>query len=205
MQTATHTTTPKRRLKWRVVDIVTASIIGVASGVVFLFWNIAYGPLSVPLAFTPGLSALLGGGWLFAGVLSGLIIRKPGAALYSELVAATVSALVGNQWGFSTVIWGVVQGLGAEIVFAIFLYAHYRLYVALLAGFGAGLAMAFLDTTFTDYAALDSGFKLVYYVSAAVSGVIIAGGLSWLAARGLAAAGALDRFAAGREARRKAA
>lgn len=192
-------------MKWRVVDIVTASVIGVASGVVFLFWNLAYGPLSIPLAFTPGLSALLGGGWLFAGVLSGLIIRKPGAALYAELVAATVSAIVGNQWGFSTVIWGLVQGLGAEIVFALFLYAHYRVYVALLAGLGAGLAMAFLDTTFTDYAALGPEFKLVYYVSAAVSGVLLAGLLSWLAARGLAATGALDRFAAGREARRKAA
>ncbi|MCW4459369.1 ECF transporter S component [Microbacterium sp. MPKO10] len=195
----------KRVLRWRVVDIVVASIIGVASGVVFLFWNIAYGPLSLPLAVTPGLSALLGGGWLFAGVLGGLIIRKPGAALFAELIAATVSALVGNQWGFSTLIWGLVQGLGAEIVFALFLYANYRLYVGLLAGLGAGLAMAFLDTTFTDYAVLDPAFKTVYYVCAAVSGIVIAGLLSWAAMRGLASAGALNRFSAGREGRRKAA
>ncbi|PFG31488.1 ECF transporter S component [Paramicrobacterium agarici] len=193
-----------RTLRWRVVDIVVASVIGVASGVVFLFWNIAYGPLSLPLAVTPGLSALLGGGWLFAGVLGGLIIRKPGAALFAEVVAATVSALVGNQWGFSTLIWGLVQGLGAEIVFALFLYGNYRVYVALLAGFGAGIAMAFLDTTFTDYAVLAPQFKVVYYVSAAVSGVVIAGLLSWAAMRGLASAGALSRFAAGREVRRKA-
>lgn len=194
----------RRNLRWRVVDIVVASIIGVASGVVFLFWNVAYGPLSLPLAVTPGLSALLGGGWLFAGVLGGLIIRKPGAALFAELVAAVVSALVGNQWGFSTLIWGLVQGLGAEIVFAAFLYGSYRLYVALLAGLGAGIAMAFLDTTFTDYAVLDPAFKAVYYVSAALSGVLIAGLLSWAAMRGLASAGALSRFAAGREVRRKA-
>lgn len=193
--------TVRRSLRWRVVDIVVASIIGVAAGVVFLFWNFAYGPLSLPLAVTPGLSALLGGGWLFAGVLGGLIVRKPGAALYAELVAATVEAFIGSHWGFSTVIWGLVQGLGAEIVFAIFLYSNYRIYVALLSGLGAGIAMAFLDTTFTDYAVLDPAFKAVYYVSAAISGVVIAGLLSWAAMRGLASAGALTRFAAGREAR----
>jgi len=36
-------------------------------------------------------------------------------------------------------------------------------------------------------------------VSAVVGGALIAGGLSWLAMRGLARSGALGRFAAGRE------
>ena len=49
----------------------------------------------------PGLQGLLAGPWLVAGVLGALIIRKPGAALYTELVAAVISALVGNQWGRS--------------------------------------------------------------------------------------------------------
>ena len=198
--TPTSSTSRKPRvLKWRVVDIVVASVIGVASGVIFWAWGLAWSPLSGLLAFTPGLEGLLAGGWLFAGVLGGLIIRKPGAAVYTEVVAAVVSMLIGTQWGFSTLIWGVVEGLGAEIVLALFFYANWRLGVALLAGAGAGVAVGLLDTTFTSYAALDIGYKAVYFVSAVVSGTVLAGLLSWLAVRGLARTGALSRFAAGRE------
>lgn len=197
--------TPKRNLRWRVVDIVVASVIGVAASVVFFFWNIAYEPLKVPLEFTPGLNGLLGGVWLFAGVLGGLVIRKPGAAIYTELVAATVSALIGNQWGgFPTILWGLAQGFGAELVFAIFLYANWRLGVAMLAGAGAGLAMGLMDTL-VYYVANDGTFKTIYIVSAVISGTLLAGLLSWFAVKGLAATGALSRFAAGRESRKIAA
>jgi energy-coupling factor transport system substrate-specific component len=201
--TTSSTTARKPRVyRWRVVDIVVASVIGVASGVIFWAWGLAWSPLSGLLAFTPGLEGLLAGGWLFAGVLGGLIIRKPGAAVYTEVVAAVVSMLIGTQWGFSTLIWGIVEGLGAEIILALFLYSNWRLGVALLAGAGAGVAVGLLDTTFTSYAALDFGYKAVYFVSAVVSGTVLAGLLSWLAVRGLAKTGALSRFASGREAGR---
>ncbi len=184
--------------RWRVVDIVVASVIGVASGVIFWAWGLAYGPLSAGLSVTPGLSGLLGGGWLFAAVLGGLIVRKPGAALYTELVAAMVSALIGSQWGFGTLISGLVQGLGAEIIFAIFLYSSWRLYVGVLAGAGAGLAMSVNDII-VYYAGLDVPFQLTYLISGIISGAVIGGLLPWFAVRGLARAGALSRFAAGRQ------
>ncbi|HEY0260615.1 MAG TPA: ECF transporter S component [Lacisediminihabitans sp.] len=195
---ADKATTTRRVIRWRVVDIVVASVIGVASGVIFWAWGLAWTPLSTLLAFAPGLAGLLAGGWLFAGVLGGIVIRKPGAALYTEVIAAVVSMLVGTQWGFSTLIWGIVEGLGAEIVLAAFLYANWRLGVVLLSGAAAGATTGLLDTNFTDYAALDFGFKALYFVSAVISGAVIAGLLSWLAARGLARTGALNRFAAGR-------
>ncbi|GAA3869030.1 ECF transporter S component [Leifsonia kafniensis] len=187
-------------MRWRVVDIVVASVIGVASGLIFIVWNQASNPLSAVLSpVLPGLQALLGGGWLFAAVLGGLIIRKPGAALFTELVAAVVSTLVGgNEWGPLTLVSGAVQGLGAEIVFALFLYANYRLYVAILAGAGAGLAMAVNDLLLW-YPGASNEFSIIYVISALVSGAVVAGVLSWLAMRGLARTGALNRFAAGRQ------
>jgi len=189
------------RWRWRVVDIVVASVIGVAAGVIFWVWGQAWTPLSTALAFLPGLEGLLAGGWLFAGVLTGLIIRKPGAALYGEIVAAVVSMALGTQWGFTTFIWGVVQGVGAELGFALFAYANYRLWVALVSGALTGLAVALLDTNFSSIAAYDAGPRTIYFVSAIVSGIVIAGLVSWLIARALAATGALDRFASGRQAR----
>ena len=204
MHTTTTTTNPaqtapRRVLRWRVVDIVVASVIGVAAGLIFWVWNLLYSPLTAPLeVVAPGAQALLYGVWLFAGVLGGLIIRKPGAALYTELVAAVVSALVGTQWGVLTLISGLAQGLGAEIVFALFLYGNYRAYVAVLAGAGAGLAMAVNDLI-TWYPGTAFSFQAVYGVSAVISGAVVAGLLSWLIARALARSGALNRFAAGRE------
>ena len=189
-----------RNYRWRVVDIVVASVIGVASGAIFLVWNVASEPLTAPLgALLPGLQALGGGFWLFAGVLTALVVRKPGAAIYGEMLAATVSALIGNQWGVLTLLSGFTQGLGAELVFLIFLYGNWRAYAAVLAGAGAGLAMAVTDLT-VWYAGADTIFAVVYACSGVVSGAVIAGVLSWLAVRGLARTGALSRFASGREA-----
>ncbi|PPF15323.1 ECF transporter S component [Rathayibacter rathayi] len=197
---AASTAPARRNLRWRVVDIVVASVIAVASGVVFWAWGLATNVLGLAFEFLPGLGGLLGGGWLFAGVLGGLIIRKPGAALYTELVAAAVSALIGTQWGYTVLISGFVQGLGAEIVLALFLYRSGRPLVAMLAGAGAGLALAINDLL-SYYAANDALFMGVYVVSSIVSGVVLAGLASWFAVRGLAASGALDRFASGREGR----
>uniref|UniRef100_UPI00289AC008 ECF transporter S component n=1 Tax=Microbacterium sp. TaxID=51671 RepID=UPI00289AC008 len=181
--------------RWRVVDIVVASVIAVACAVIFLLWNVGYEvPSTVLTPILPGVQGLLAGPWLIAGVLGGLIIRKPGAALYTELVAAIISALVGNAWGPLTIVSGLVQGLGAELVFLIFLYGVWRLPVAMLAGAGAGLACGINDRILW-YAGADTLFTTVYIVSTTISGAVIAGLGAWLIARGLAATGALSRFA----------
>ncbi|MET0812798.1 MAG: ECF transporter S component [Microbacterium sp.] len=198
---ASVTTATPGRFRWRVVDIVVASVIGVASGVLFWLWGLAWPGLDTALSFTPGLSGLLAGGWLFAGVLGGLVVRKPGAALYAEVVAAVVSMALGTQWAFLTLVWGLVQGLAAELGFAVFAYANWRLVATLVSGAFAGVAVALLDTNFSSVAALSAEARAVYFVSAVVSGILIAGLLSWVLVRALAATGALDRFAAGREAK----
>ncbi|MDQ1125638.1 energy-coupling factor transport system substrate-specific component [Microbacterium sp. SORGH_AS 505] len=190
------------RFRWRVIDIVVASVLGVASGLIFLLWNIGYiGPKTLLEPLLPGLQGLLDGPWLFAGVLGALIIRKPGAAIYTETLAAVVSALVGNAWGgFLTIEAGLVQGLGAELIVLLFLYRRFSLPVAILAGAGAALAGG-INNLVLWYAGADAAFTAVYLASTVVSGAVVAGALSWFLARGLAATGALDRFAIGREAR----
>lgn len=192
-----HATTVSK-YRWRVVDIVVASVIGVASGIIFWAWGLAYGPLSAAFAATPGLSALLGGGWLFAAVLGALIVRKPGAAIYTELVAATVSALIGSQWGFGTLVSGLVQGIGAELIFALFLYANWSVFTSVLAGAGAGLAMGINDLV-VWYPGVDALFQTTYIISGVISGAVLGGLVPWFIMRGLARAGALTRFAAGRQ------
>ncbi|MGN6408970.1 MAG: ECF transporter S component [Curtobacterium sp.] len=203
MSTGTSTAVPstpvRRSLRWRVVDIVVASVLAAAIGVVFKLWEFGYEPISAVMALVlPGTQALFGGVWLLAGPVVAIIVRKPGAALYAEMVAASVEALLGTQWGWLTLEAGLVQGLGAELVLALFLYRVYRLPVVVLAGAAAGLALGLNDTVLW-YPGLDLAFKVVYVISAIVSGALIAGVGSWLLVRALAATGVLSSFAAGRE------
>ncbi|GLY27079.1 ECF transporter S component [Kineosporia sp. NBRC 101731] len=186
--------------RWRVVDIVTASVLGVAGGLVFAVWNAASTPLRD--AMVPPTSAIIAGVWLFPAVLGALVVRKPGAAVYTELVAAALSALVGNEWGFSTVWYGLVEGMGAEVVFALVLYRRYGLPTALFAGAGAGVAVGLLDSLIYYPETLGAAGKLAYVLIAMASGVVIAGIGSWLLTRALAATGTLAPLASGRSAER---
>lgn len=198
---ATETATPSR-WRWRVVDIVVAAVLGVAIGLVFWGWNtIGYAWFGAADALTPGLGGVAVGIWLLGGVVGGLVIRKPGAALVVELVAAIVSMLIGNVWGVSTVLSGIVQGLGAELIFALFFYRRFGVVVAGLAGAGAAVAAWIFELFYGSSPNILKSleFNTIYLISVAVSGIVLAGIVGWLLVRALAATGALSRFAAGRE------
>lgn len=186
-------------MSWRVIDIVIAAVLGVACGLIFLVWNVVGGASFSALdALTPGFGGLIAGVWFLGGPLGGLIIRKPGAAIFVELLAAIVSAVVGNQWGISTLYSGLAQGIGAELIFAIFVYRRYNLMVATIAGIGAGLGAWVLEF-FMGNIAMSFEFNMIYLICTAISGAVLAGILAWLLTRSLVATGALDRFAVGRE------
>ena len=206
MHTAASTTASEkptqrpRDRRWRVVDIVVASVIGVATGLLFLFWNnVGYAWFSAADAVTPGLGGIAVGIWLIGGVLGGLIIRKPGAALFVELLAAVVSALIGNQWGIETIYSGIAQGLGAELVFALFAYRRFGVLPAMLAGAAAGAAAWTLELFLSGNLQKSPEFLGLYFTTVVISGAVLAGLLGWVVVRALAATGALSRFAAGQD------
>src|SRR4051794_14308651 len=97
---------PTHRLRWRTVDIVVAAVLGVAFGVVFWAWN-----LLAALAVPP-VSGLLNGVYLMPGVVAGLLVRKPGAAVFASTLAAAMSLLFGSPYGGIIVVYGIVQGIG---------------------------------------------------------------------------------------------
>lgn len=198
------TVTTVSRFRWRVVDIVVASVLGVALGLIFWAWNtVGYAWFTAMDGLTPGLGGIAVGIWLLGGVVGGLVIRKPGAALLVEVVAAIVSMLIGNVWGVSTLLSGIAQGVGAELIFLLFFYRRFTLPVAVLAGMGAAagawLFELFYGSSPNILKTLE--FNLIYLGALLVSGAALAGVVGWLLVRALAATGALSRFAAGRESR----
>lgn len=185
--------TPNR---WRTVDIVVASVLAVSFGVIFWAWNTFYqGPAdAIPL---PG-RAIFYGVWLVPAVLGPLVIRKPGAGVFTELVAALVSALLGTPWGLAVVLYGLFQGVAGEFAFALTGYRSWRLPAALCSGVLAGAAAALLDIVMY-YPTFGSGWKWAYAAVVAASSAVIAGLGGWVLTRALAQTGVLDRFASGRE------
>lgn len=189
-------TQPSRKIsaQWRVVDIVVASVIAVAVGVIFWVWSAGYAAVSAATLVFPPLAGLYTGGWLIAAVLGGLIIRKPGAALFCEVVAAAVSAFLGTSFGPLVLVSGLIQGVGAELVFLLFFYRKFNLWVSLLAGLGAGVALSVSENImYNNQWAVE--WQLAYVLFASISGIIIAGLLPWIAVRALARTGALSGLA----------
>jgi energy-coupling factor transport system permease protein len=201
MTTTASTPVRQRTLRWRVVDIVVASVVAVACAVIFLAWiPLSAGPSTLLKPLLPGLQGLLNGPWLIAGPLAGLIVRKPGAALYAEFVAAALELLVLPAYGASVLVSGLIQGLGAELVFAVLAYRSFGPVVALLSGAVAGVAETAFDVP-VWYGGATPAFWLVYGITTVLSGAVI-GVLCAPLVRAIAATGVLDRFASGRAARR---
>lgn len=181
---------------WRTVDIVVAAVIAVAFGVVFWAWNLVWAATGPIFGVLPAAQYLIYGVWLIPAVLGALVIRKPGAALFTELLAAIVSSLLGSQWGLDTLISGAIQGGAAEIVFALFRYRTWTAAVAVVAGAATAVG-AWLHDMPLYYPEAGIGAWLVFLVFMVVSAVAIAGYGSWLLMRALAQAGALGAFPSG--------
>lgn len=185
--------------RWRTVDIVVASVIAVAFGVVFWAWNYVWSATDGVFAFFPPAQTLLYGLWLLPAVLGGLVIRKPGAAIYTETLAALVSALLGQQWGATAIPQGLAQGIGAEMAFAVLRYRSWRLPAALLAGVLTGVSAALFDFVVWNSEYALWSYRVPYALITVLSAAVVAGVGGWALTRALAGTGALDRFPAGRE------
>jgi energy-coupling factor transport system permease protein len=178
---------------WRTRDIVVTAVIGVAFGVVFWFWNTIWTPLDAVFALAPWAKDLLYAVWLIPAVLAPLIVRKRGAALFAEITAAGVSALLGSQWGPDVLLSGFVQGAAAELVFAMTLYRSYA-FPTLVAAAVASAAAAWIHDWALYYAAVDPIVQLVRGAMMAISAAIIVAGGSVLIERSLRQAGVLQGF-----------
>ncbi|MCO6558229.1 MAG: ECF transporter S component [Bifidobacterium sp.] len=205
MSSSNQTTiVPKPNLKWRVVDIAVASVIGVVS--TFIYWAAAllYGPIGSPLdALIPGLGGLMNGFWLFAGPLAAVIVRKPGAATYAEVVAGVLEALLGNSWGgMETFLIALVQGLCAEVVFLCVAYKVWNLITVTLSGVVSAIG-CWAYTFFTHLQGFNmmGAYGIWYLVATIISGGLVAGVLMWYLYIAIAKTGAIDKFASGRQVR----
>ncbi len=186
-----------QRSSWRTVDIVVTAVIGVAFGVVFWAWNLLWSATGPAFAAFPPAQAFMYGVWLLPAVLAPMIVRKPGAAVFAETLAALVSTLFGSPFGVAIILYGLAQGAAAEFGFALFRYRRFSWSSALLAGLFAGAMAALLDLVLY-YPTWAGSWQLTYVSVVAASTLVIAGVGAVLLSRAVAATGALSQFASGR-------
>jgi energy-coupling factor transport system permease protein len=189
-------------MRWRGIDLITAAMLAVAFGVMFWgFDTFIYPILSTATAGFPPLGELMLGVWLVPAVVGALVIRRPGAALFTELVAANVELFLGNKWGAAVLLSGVLQGLGVELALALFRHRRFGVVVAVL----GGVLSAVFEIVFYEWqsyvAEYSSAWKAIYLGCGMVSGAVIAGAGGWLLVRALARTGALNAFPPGQEVR----
>ena len=181
---------------WRTRDIVVTAVIGVAFGVVFWAWGaFVWGPLAGLNAIAPVVQDLFYAIWFIPAVLAPLIVRKPGAAIFAEVVAAGVSMLIGSQWGIDTMVSALAQGAAAELVFLLTRYRTWTLPV-LAAAAVASAAAAWIHDWIVWYGTVAVEIQLARGLAMAVSAVVIAGFGSVLIHRSLKQAGVLEGFPA---------
>jgi len=176
-------------LRWRTRDIVVAAVIGVAFGVVFLI----AGGVWAGLAFLGPFQNVLYAIWLLPAIIAPLVIRKPGAAFFAEVVAAGLSAFLGSLWGVDTLMSGIMQGAAAEVVFAVTRYRSYAFPVLAAAGL-ASAAAAFVHDVYFYYAGYATDVLAFTAIWMALSGLLILPFVATALVRALRSTGVLDGF-----------
>ncbi|RSL35273.1 hypothetical protein D7Z54_01525 [Salibacterium salarium] len=177
-------------------EIVVMAFISAVFGVLYLLWVFLNQVITGVLGPVGG--GILAGSWIMAPIVCALIIQKPGVALIAELIAAGTEVMVGSVNAGSVLILGFTQGLGAEIIFAVFRYRSYKLPVLMLAGM-AGTFASFLTTYvmygYSEYASIVIWMMLGVML---VSGIILGGWGSHYLTHSLVRTGVLHNFALGK-------
>jgi energy-coupling factor transport system substrate-specific component len=180
--------------EWTTRELVVAAVLAVAVGVIFwgwgLLWSSAFQAIPFPFHY------VLVGVWMVGGLVVPYIVRRPGAALMGELVAAFVSMALGNQWGVLTMASGLVQGAGAEFAFAAFRWKRFTGVALYGAAALAGAFSILLDTfVYSYYAAYTWWSIILAAVLCVIGSVVLGGGLSQFLGEALAKTGVLSGLA----------
>lgn len=187
-------------LRWRVADIALGAALSAVFGVILCGYGLVFIPIlrTLNAAVLPGFASITHGVWYLSGTLAVLLIRKPGSAVYVNVVAAFVQVLLGSPFNIrDTVVSALLQGVFAEIPFLIAKYRKFNLTLSVL----SGLLVAFeygVFLSFTKYQGKAPTYITIHMITELVSGLLLSGVLVWFVYLALRATGALDNFASGR-------
>ena len=172
-------------------EILVTVLIAVIFAIIYNLWWFPY-----EFAKVAGLhlEQLTYGVWFMAAIVSYLIIPKPGIAIIAEFAAGAGETIVMGKFDIPTIIYAILQGVACEIIFAIFKYQSRSAVVAMLAGLLTAL-ISFPVDYFYGYLNEVAGWNLLLFiVFRAISGIILAGLLSYIVVKALDQTGVTKLF-----------
>ncbi|MCK8606733.1 ECF transporter S component [Apilactobacillus ozensis] len=166
-------------------NIILMTLISIICGTIFWVAGFLYNVVTValtPLGLAPLSNDLLIGLWTMAGPLSGYIIRKAGSSLLAELLGSFVEMFWGGQWGASTIISGIEQGIASELGFTILGYKIYG-WVSIISTTITTTVITFLWDWFRNgYSAYSYQMLMLLFVTRLISVFVFNGILTKLIA-----------------------
>lgn len=175
---------------WTLREILIVTVLGAVFGVLYLGWVQVW--LIAQAIFGPVTMDVVMGFWFIVSIIAAAIIRKPGAALFSEVLAAAVQVMLGSPAGLLLLLTGFVQGAGAEVVFAATRWRRYTLPVLMAAGVGAAVFSFVYTWIRFDYGALAPALLLVMFALRCASGALLGGLLGHVIVEALYKTGVLS-------------
>jgi energy-coupling factor transport system permease protein len=176
--------------QWKTRDLIITAVLSVALGILLVMWTAIYEGPGTALLSSLGAN-LLYGVYFLPGIMIPYIIRKPGAAVLASLLAAAVEMMF-TQWGLPALIYGLLQGFGAEVVFASRGWKDYRLSVLMLASVVSAAFGFVFEYWQYSYSQLEPIIQIAYILLRIPSAMILAGWLGKALADALARTGVLQ-------------
>jgi energy-coupling factor transport system substrate-specific component len=189
---------PKER-SWTLRDTLVIAVLGGVFAVFYIGWVQIW--LIAQAIFGTVTMDVVMGFWFIVSIVAAAIIRKPGVAFASEVLAAGVEILLGSPSGLLLLVSGAVQGAGAELVFGMTRWRNFSLPVLMAAGVGAAIfSFAYTWIRF-DYGALQPTLLVTMFLLRCLSGALLGGLLGYVVVEALYKTGALAGLAIDHEKR----
>jgi energy-coupling factor transport system substrate-specific component len=189
---------PKER-SWTLRDTLVIAVLGGVFAVFYIGWVQIW--LIAQAIFGTVTMDVVMGFWFIVSIVAAAIIRKPGVAFASEVLAAGVEILLGSPSGLLLLVSGAVQGAGAELVFGMTRWRNFSLPVLMAAGVGAAIfSFAYTWIRF-DYGALQPSLLIAMFFLRCLSGALLGGLLGYVVVEALYKTGALAGLAIDHEKR----
>ena len=182
---------------WSLRETVIVAVLGAVFGVLYLGWVQVW--LILQAVFGPVTMDVVMGFWFIVSIIAAAIIRKPGVALVSEVMAAAVQVLLGSPAGLLLLLTGFVQGAGAEAIFAATRWRRYSLPVLMAAGMGAAVASFAYTWVRFDYGSLAPELLVLMFLLRLASGALLGGLLGHVIVKALYRTGVLSGLAIDRD------
>jgi energy-coupling factor transport system permease protein len=159
--------------KLKLTDILVTVVISIMFGIIYKLWGPLYNLLK---PFGLHADQFIYGMWFMAAMVAFLIIRKPGVALLAEIAASSGEFLMGSEWGLEVLLFGIIQGFLAELIFFVTRYKRYDLFVICFAAVGSAVGSIFMDY-FKGYMGDLVLWNLLLFVAARLLGSIVIAGI----------------------------